>query len=94
MQAIDKREIAKKGEHIGKLKDIIIELNNSLDFEVGGDIAKELASLYDYMIYSTTQANIKIDSTPLVGVLEVLQTLYNGWHLAIKSLKNEKHASP
>ncbi len=91
--AIENNEIAKKGEHIGKLQDIIIELNNSLDFEVGGDIAKELASLYDYMMYSTTQANIKIDSEPLKGVLTVLQTLYNGWHEAIKSLKNEKQAT-
>lgn len=88
--AIENNEIAKKGEYIGKLQDIIIELNNSLDFEVGGDIAKELASLYDYIIYSTTQANIKIDAKPLEGVLNVLQTLYNGWHEAIKTLKNEK----
>ena len=94
MQAIDNKQIAKKGEYIGKLQDIVIELNYSLDFEVGGDIAKELASLYDYMIYSTTQANIKIDSAPLVGVLEVLQTLYNGWHEAIKSLKNENQPNP
>lgn len=87
MEAIENRDIAKKGEYIGKLQDIIIELSNSLDFEVGGDIAKELASLYDYIIYSTTQANIKIDNQPLEGVLNVLNTLYNGWTDAIKSLK-------
>ncbi len=91
MEAIDQKNIAKKGEYIGKLQDIIIELSNSLDFEVGGDVAKELASLYDYMLYATTQANIKIDKSHLEGCLKVLNTLYEGWTEAIKSIKNQNN---
>ena len=87
IEAIDGNQIAKKGEHIGKLQDIVIELNNSLDFEVGGDVARELSSLYDYIIYASTQANIKITKEPLEGCLNVLNTLYKGWSDAIKSLK-------
>ena len=87
IEAIEAKQIAQKGEYIGKLQDIVIELNNSLDFEVGGDIAKELSSLYDYMLFASTQANIKIDSEPLHGCLNVLNTLYEGWSEAIKSLK-------
>lgn len=89
IEAIEARDVAKKGEFIGKLQDIIIELNNSLDFEVGGDIAKELSSLYDYILYSSTQANIKIDVEPLQGCLNVLNTLYEGWASAIKTLKQQ-----
>jgi flagellar protein FliS len=87
MEAIDQKKIAQKGEYIGKLQDIVIELNNSLDFEVGGDIAKELSALYDYILFSSSQANIKIDKEPLVGCLNVLNTLYEGWSEAIKSLR-------
>lgn len=87
IEAIDEKEIAKKGEYIGKVQDIIIELQNSLDLEVGGDVAKELASLYDFIMYSTTQANVKIDKEPLVACLGILQTLYEGWAEAVKSLK-------
>jgi flagellar protein FliS len=90
IEAIEAKQVAKKGEFIGKLQDIIIELNNSLDHEVGGDISKELSSLYDYMIYSSTQANIKIDKEPLVGVLGVLNTLYDGWASAVKSLRAQE----
>jgi flagellar protein FliS len=86
IDAIENNQIAKKGEHIGKLQDIVIELNNSLDYEVGGDVAKELSSLYDYVLYASTQANIKIDKE---GCLNVLNTLYKGWAEAIKSLKTE-----
>lgn len=89
IEAIENKEIAKKGEFIGKLQDIVIELNNSLDFSVGGDIAKELSTLYDFLLYSSTQANIKIDKEPLESALGILTTLYEGWSEAVKSLKNE-----
>ena len=87
IEAIDDNQIAEKGTYIGKLQDIVIELNNSLDFEVGGDVAKELSSLYDYILYASTQANINLDKKSLEGCLEVLKTLYNGWTEAIKSLR-------
>ncbi len=90
IEAIEQNKIAAKGEHIGKMQDIIVELSNSLDFKVGGDIAKELSSLYDYVLFASTQANIKIDKKPLEGCLNVLNILYSGWNDAIKSLKNEE----
>lgn len=93
IDGINEKDVKKKGEHIGKLQDIVIELNNSLDFEVGGDIARELSSLYDYVLYSSTQANIKVESEPLEGCLKVLTTLYDGWAQAVKSLKTEKGGS-
>ena len=87
IESIEAKQIGAKGEYIGKLQDIILELNNSLDHEVGGEVAKELASLYDDLMYASTQANIKIDAEPLKGCLNVLTTLYEGWVEAIKSLK-------
>lgn len=93
IEAIEQKQIAQKGEYIGKFQDIVIELQNSLDMEVGGDVAKELSSLYDFMMYSSTQANIKIDKAPLEGCLNVLNTLYEGWTEAIKSLKTEGQES-
>lgn len=92
IEAIEQKNIAKKGEHIGKMQDIIVELSNSLDFEVGGEVAKELSSLYDYILYASTQANIKIDKTHLEGCLKVLNTLYEGWTEAIKTLKTQQAA--
>ncbi len=87
IEAIEQKNVAKKGEYIGKMQDIVVELSNSLDFEVGGEVAKELASLYDYVLYSSTQANIKLDKSQLEGCLRVLNTLYDGWTEAIKQLK-------
>ena len=91
MDAIDQKNIAKKGEYIGKMQDIVVELSNSLDLEVGGEVARELSSLYDYILYASTQANIKIDKTQLEGCLRVLNTLYDGWTEAIKTLKAQQN---
>ena len=85
--AIEQDKIALKGKCIGKLQDIVIELNNSLDFEVGGNIADELSSLYDYILFASTQANIKLDKKPLEGCLSVLNILYDGWTKAIEEKK-------
>lgn len=93
IEAIEQKNLAKKGEYIGKMQDIIVELSNSLDFEVGGEVAKELASLYDYILYSSTQANIKIEKSHLEGCLKVLNTLYDGWTEAIKNLKTTTPAN-
>lgn len=87
IEAIEQKNLPKKGEYIGKMQDIIVELSNSLDYEVGGDVAKELASLYDYILYASTQANMKLEKSHLEGCLKVLNTLYDGWTEAIKNLK-------
>jgi flagellar protein FliS len=89
IEAIEQKNLAKKGEYIGKMQDIVVELSNSLDFEVGGEVAKELSSLYDYILYASTQANIKIDKSHLEGCLKVLNTLYDGWTEAIKQIKTQ-----
>lgn len=91
IEYVEQGDVAKKGEYIGKMQDIVIELNNSLDLEVGGDLAVELSSLYDYLLYSSTQANIKIDKEPLEACLDVLTTLYDGWKDAVKQVKHEQN---
>jgi flagellar protein FliS len=93
IECIEKKDVKGKGEFIGKLQDIVIELSNSLDMEVGGEIAEELNSLYDFILYQSTQANMKIEKEPLEGCLNVLTTLYDGWKEAVKNLKtNEQQA--
>ncbi len=89
IQFIEQKNVSKKGQYIGKMQDIIIELNNSLDFEVGGDVAKDLSALYDYLLFSSTQANITIEKKPLEDCLQILTTLYGGWSEAIKKLRTE-----
>src|SRR5690349_10836177 len=55
--ACEIKDIADRGLNIGKAYDIIMELNNTLNFEIGGEIAKNLEQLYMFMTDQLTQAN-------------------------------------
>lgn len=82
------KNIAEKGIYIGKAQDIINELNNSLNHEIGGDMTKELERLYDYMFEQTTQANINNDPAPIEQSIKLLETLLEGWRDAVAKSGN------
>jgi len=82
-QCIDAGDMAGKGTHIGKTHDIINELNNTLNFEVGGEIARNLERLYNFMIEQLIRANTESSKEPLVAVQRNLETLLEGWRVAV-----------
>jgi len=55
--AMAQKQIARKGELIGKAINILGGLQGCLDDKEGGDIAANLDSLYDYIIRRLVQAN-------------------------------------
>jgi flagellar protein FliS len=81
--AIEKKEISAKGTAIGKAHDIINELLNTLDFEVGGDIARDLERLYTFMTEQLVKANIENSKEPLLAVQKTMETLLIGWKEAV-----------
>lgn len=85
IKATDGGPLTNKGEYIGKMQDIVIELNNSLDYGICDTTAKELSSLYDFILFASTQANIRAEVGPLKECLEVLNALYKGFKEAIKA---------
>lgn len=93
MVAIDEKNIGDRGLNIGKAFDIILELNNTLDHEVGGDIAINLEQLYMFMTDKLTHANIHNDKQSLEEVLKLLTTLYEGWKKAIEQLKKNEQTA-
>jgi len=68
-----------KARFLGRAVAIVTELSNVLDFEKGGDIAKSLYRLYDYMLAECLQANLRNDPQHLNGPLRCLNTLREGW---------------
>jgi flagellar protein FliS len=62
-----------------KAQDIISELMVSLDFEKGGEIAKNLFSLYLYANRQLFEANIKKDMRLLAEVKRILSELRGAW---------------
>ncbi len=64
---------------MGRAQDIVTELMASLDFESGGEIAKNLFSLYIYFNRELMEANIGKDSKRVRAVREMLDELRLAW---------------
>ncbi|MFT2792661.1 flagellar export chaperone FliS [Serratia sp. T13T92] len=72
--------IAGKGLAISKAINIIDNgLKNGLNHEQGGEIADNLAALYDYMKRRLMQANLHNDVTALDEVSGLLENIADAW---------------
>jgi flagellar protein FliS len=85
--AMEKKDFNEKGIALGKAQDIINELSNSLNHEVGGDLPKQLEALYIHMFNETTKANIENDPKRIDHVVKLLETLYDGWKQVVAQVK-------
>lgn len=90
IQAAEEKRIAERGINIGRAYDIVMELNNTLDHNVGGDISKNLEQLYMYITELYTKGNVSGSPEPLREALKLLETLYDGWQKAVEQLKKNQ----
>jgi len=63
-----------------KTEEIITELMISLDFEQGGEISKNLFSLYTWFNRELLEANISQNRVRIVVVRDMLLELRNSWN--------------
>lgn len=91
-EAMANKKIAYRGERISKAIAILSELSATLDHEIGGEIAANLESLYDYMIRTLLAANIQDDASKLVEVREMLSGMRDTWLDAIDKVRSEQAA--
>ncbi len=89
-KAMNNGDIEKCHTHLIKTQNILTELMISLDMEIGGEMAKNLYKLYDYLHYQLVQANVKKDPALIDEVLHHLRDLKKTWEEAIKIAKNER----
>lgn len=87
--SIEQKNLADKGKYIGKAHDIINELTVSLNHEIGGQVAKDLERLYNFMVSQLLKANVENTYEPLIAVQKNLETLLDGWKVAVTQFHKE-----
>jgi len=73
------RHLDKVHNSLIKTQDIVTELMAALDFDRGGEIARNLMSLYVFFNEKIREGNLKKDSEPLVLVRAFLADLRSAW---------------
>ena len=79
--AIERGDVAEKIRHIGKAVRILQEgLLSALDRERGGEVANNLATLYEYCVTRLTLANAHNDAKLVEEVAALVGTVAQGWN--------------
>lgn len=91
--AIERGDIQDRHYCIKKAHAVIAELAATLDHEIGGHIAEDLDSLYNYMLHELNTATVQNSTEPLVRVEEMLSGLRATWIQAIDIVKKDRTAN-
>ena len=87
------RDIEKFNNCLQKAQAIITELQVSLDMDRGGEIAKNLMSLYIFFNNELMSANINRDKKKIDFVLSMMTELSGAWRQAANSTANAPAAT-
>lgn len=68
-----------KAKCLQKAQDIICELTNALDLEHGGEVAKNLSSLYVFLNRHILEADLKKDIKAISEDIKMLEELKSAW---------------
>jgi flagellar protein FliS len=92
---MERHDIPEKVSHIDWALSIIDGLRQSLDLEKGGEIAKNLESLYDYIQRRIIIANMENNPQILDEVASLLVEIKSAWDAVPEIIKKEaqQHAS-
>ena len=77
--SLNDKDLENVNKYLTKSQDIITEFMLTLNFEVGGDVAKNLYQLYEYMNHRLIRANIDKDIEPIKEVRKYLEELRDTW---------------
>lgn len=81
---LEGNDIPKFCRFLSKSQAIIAELMNTLDFEKGGNIARDLDRLYDFMLFYLTEANLYRDPKRIQKVIDLLDVIYQAYKAIIE----------
>ncbi len=82
----DSGDTENKCLYTNKAGDIIVELNDALDLEAGGEIATNLRSLYVYMGRNLMDASTNNSTRGLKEVARLMSNMKQGWnHVAFNT---------
>ncbi|GAB5380760.1 MAG: flagellar export chaperone FliS [Aliiglaciecola sp.] len=88
---IERKDFEGKAEHLSKASAILINLRDTLDMDVEGEVSNNLFALYDYMIQRITDANIQNDLNIMDEVINLLLPIKNAWASIPENAKQEAY---
>lgn len=79
---LEEKDIEQRSRMLTRARDILAELLCTLDFELGGDIAANLATLYVWMMDETLAVDRYQDGKRLERLIQMVAELHGAWEQA------------
>ena len=89
--AMERKELVAKADFISKANAIIMHLRDTLDLEVGGEVAENMFALYNYMIDRLNDAHFNNDLNMLDEVSSLLTPIRDAWVQIPEEAKQEAY---
>ena len=82
-EQVNSPEFCQSSPKLKKALEIINLLRGGVDFEKGGEIAENLAALYDYLRDIVNEGSINKDISKFKEAISLMSTLLEGWRNAL-----------
>jgi flagellar protein FliS len=89
---IEQKNISQAHNSLIKAQNIVLQLNEDLNMEAGGEIAQNLRNLYLFIYQRMIDANVQKNAAMVQEAIDLLSKLKEGWDGVI--LKTKSTATP
>jgi flagellar protein FliS len=85
VEAIEACNVPTAHNNLVRAQAVISELLETLDLERGGELARNLMQIYEYMNHQLVEANLRKDVAPAREVERLLRELLPAWEQATRA---------
>ena len=89
-RAVEATEIEGRSRAISRVQAGLTELTCALDLERGGDIARNLWRLYDFMSWTLSQCLVRKVDAGIKDVRKLLSELRSAWQVAAEEVRRKQ----
>ena len=86
IDGIESHDVQTAHTYLVKAQAVIAELLESLDVDRGGEVARGLVQIYEYMNHRLVEANLRKDAVPAREVEKLLRELLPAWEQAARQV--------
>jgi flagellar secretion chaperone FliS len=89
IEGIEAQNVETSHNNLLRAQAVINELHESIDVERGGEVARNLWRLYEFMISRLVDANLRKDAAPAREVERLLRDLLPAWEEAARQTNSQ-----
>jgi len=87
--AMENKDYEGKNKLLIRAQGLLSELQQALNFEEGGEIAKNLGALYSFCYRRLVEANVRNNTSIVEEVERILKGLYEAWQKIVEEKPKE-----